>query len=328
VTAAVVIPVVQRTPEWVEARRSGIGASEAAAAIGLSPWESPLSLWARKCGLVPDQEVNDAMVLGQLMEPVLAQLYKLATGEDLRRRNQLLRHPVYPWMLASLDRVRTGRRIVELKHTASGAGYGEPGTDEVPDLVLAQVIHQMAVLDAPEADVAVLVAGRAPLRIYTVRRDADAEAIVIDQEREFWRHVEERTEPPVDGSEATARALAAMYPRDDGEEVIADADVAAALAALRDVRAQIETHRTNEAHLRAVIESAMGDASALVAPGVGRVTWKAPKDSQVVDWKAAAADLKQSVVLTTWETAVFLNTTTKPGSRRFLPTWDKEETRG
>jgi predicted phage-related endonuclease len=44
--AAEALPVIQRTPAWVAARREGIGASEAAAAVGLSRWQSPVSLWA------------------------------------------------------------------------------------------------------------------------------------------------------------------------------------------------------------------------------------------------------------------------------------------
>ena len=320
--APVAIPVIQRSPEWVEARYSGIGASEAPAAVGMSRWESPMSLWARKLRLVPEQEQSPAMLLGELMEPVLAELYERQTGERLRRRKQLLRHPEHAFMLASLDRVRTGRRIVELKHTASGQGYGEPGTDEVPDEVLVQVVHQMAVLDAPEADVAVLVGGRAPLRIYTIARDRRAEDLVIEEERAFWRHVTERTEPPVDGSEATARAIAERYPRDNGTELEAAADIAEALAALRDVRAAIDRHEQTERQLRSVIEDAMGEASVLVAPGIGRVTWKA-QERRTVDWRAialrAAADAGMAEEYL--EDLAREHTTTKT-ARPFTPRWE------
>ena len=125
-----------------------------------------------------------------------------------------------------------------------------------------------------------------------------------------------------------------MYPRDQGEELMADQDAAAALATLRDVRALIDRHRDDEARLRAVIESAMGDATALVAPGVGRVTWKASRDTETTDWKAVAADLRTWIadadLLTAHELdgLVAEHTTTKPGSRRFVPSWDKEETHG
>jgi putative phage-type endonuclease len=338
---AIALPVVQRTPAWLEAKEDGIGSSEASAALGLSRWESPLSLWARKLRLVPPPEPTPEMELGVLMEPVLAELYERATGERIRRANRLLQHRDHPWMLASLDRVRTGRRLVELKHTARGDGYGEPGTDEVPDEVLAQVVHQMAVVNAPEADVAVLVGGRPPIRIYTVHRDREAEAALIDGERDFWRHVEERREPPVDGSAATRRALAERYPRDTGEVIVAGEELRAALERLRVIRTNVDQLAEAEAETVAQIKAAMGVAAELVADGIGRVTWRATKDRSSTDWKAVAVELRQSYDLalsiyaaggsidvegvTAWLNDVIpSHTETKPGTRPFVARWEEE----
>ena len=36
--------------KWLAVRQSGIGGSDAAAAIGLNPYKSPLSLWMEKTG--------------------------------------------------------------------------------------------------------------------------------------------------------------------------------------------------------------------------------------------------------------------------------------
>ncbi|MCB1614397.1 MAG: YqaJ viral recombinase family protein, partial [Pseudomonadales bacterium] len=36
--------------DWLDVRRRGIGASEAAAACGISPYQSPLELWLIKTG--------------------------------------------------------------------------------------------------------------------------------------------------------------------------------------------------------------------------------------------------------------------------------------
>jgi putative phage-type endonuclease len=324
-TAPVVIPVVQRSPEWIEARRSGIGASEAGAAIGISRWTSPYALWCDKLGLTTPEEQTPAMLLGELMEPVLADLAGRELGESLRRRNHLLRHAEHPWMLASLDRVRPGRRgLVELKHTARGDGYGDPGTDEVPDDVLAQCVHQMAVADAPSVDVFALVGGRAPIRRYTILRDPDAEAALIEAEREFWRHVETRTAPPLSGSASDLDALAAQHPADDGATVTLEAGhpVAAALAALRDVRETQERAKTDESRLRAVIEAEMAEASVLTVPGVGRVTWKASRTSPATDWAAVARALGEAYPAAL-AAAVASNTTPAgTGSRRFVPSWE------
>jgi hypothetical protein len=36
--------------DWLEVRRTGIGSSDAAAAIGLNPYQSQLELWMQKTG--------------------------------------------------------------------------------------------------------------------------------------------------------------------------------------------------------------------------------------------------------------------------------------
>ena len=40
-------------PEWEKLRATGIGGSEAAAAMGLSRWKTPLRLWHEKTGKTP-----------------------------------------------------------------------------------------------------------------------------------------------------------------------------------------------------------------------------------------------------------------------------------
>lgn len=284
--APVIVPVRQRTPEWVEARKDGIGASEAAAALGISPYESRLSLWARKLGLIPPPEENLPMRTGTFLEPLIAELYTEATGVKIRRANQLRKHPVHDFMLASLDR-RAGRKPVELKYSARGTGYGEPGTDEVPDEVLAQVLHQLAVTDEPEGDVAALIPGRAEVQIYTIRREAAAEAAIVEEEAVLWDHVRSRREPPLDGSEATRRALAQIYDRDDGTTIVADEATSELLGRLRIAQANLDRWQLVKDEAQAAIKAYMGEHYRLEAPGVGEVTWKRFERS-TTSWKTLA----------------------------------------
>ena len=273
------LSVVQRTPEWIEARQNGIGASEAAAAAGMSKWESRYSLWARKCGLVPPPETSLAMEIGTLTEPLNAARYAEAVGMPVRRVNRLMRSKSRPFALASLDRRRADGRLVELKWSERAEGYGEPGTDEVPESVACQVTHQMFVAGAESADVSLLTGAREGVRVYTVRWDRDFAEALLDREADLWRHVEDRTEPELDGSDATLDALAAAYPREETPDLLpADGDTAAALAAYLDVSDAIAAHEGNRKALRAALEAAIGTAAGVEARGVGRVTWKATKD--------------------------------------------------
>lgn len=351
---ALTIPVKQRTPEWLEAREHGIGASQAAAAIGMSEWQSPVGLWAEKLGLVPPATETLPMRIGAELEPLIARLYQEATGTKVRRVNMLRQHPQHTFMLASLDR-RAGKRPIELKYSLRGTGYGEPGTDEVPDDVLIQVLHQLAVMDEDEADVAAIIGGRPDVQIFTIARNADVEARIIEREAIFWDHVQSRTEPPVDGSEATRRALAALYPRDTGETVIADEVTGEWLREYGEATAAIKHFEAVKLKARNHVTDFMATATRLVAPGVGEVTYKTTKDVETVKWEAVAAAYRNelaaiAMVIETkpdWPslelyasrirhelsddpdaiTTVALHTTTTEGDRRFgPPRYIKEET--
>ncbi len=57
--------------EWLQVRKTGIGSSDAAAAIGLCPYKSQLELWLEKTGRAPavDAEPEDGpMYWGTLLE--------------------------------------------------------------------------------------------------------------------------------------------------------------------------------------------------------------------------------------------------------------------
>lgn len=45
--------------EWLEARRDGLGASDAAAVLGISPWKTNVQLWEEKCRLVQPEDIGD-----------------------------------------------------------------------------------------------------------------------------------------------------------------------------------------------------------------------------------------------------------------------------
>lgn len=324
---AVVLPVRQHTPEWLEARENGIGASQAAAALGLDPWQSPVGLWAEKLKLVPPPAENLAMRLGTELEPFIARLYTEATGIKVRRANNLRQHSQHPFMLASIDR-RAGRKPIELKYSARATGYGEPGTDEVPDHVLVQVLHQLAVLDEPEGEVVLLTPARPDVAIYPIRREAEAEASIIEREAIFWDAVQSRTEPPADGSEATHRTLAALYPRGADELAVeADEETARAIRTLRAVRREQDAVEAQRSELEARIKAAMlaAGASVIRLPGVAEIPWRPTKDRETTDWKAVAQQMEVENP-DVFAALVANHTTTKASAPRFgPPRWEEEE---
>ena len=57
--------------EWLAEREKGIGASDVAAILGLSPWETAYSLWLKKTHQVEPEPENEAMLMGHLLEEVV-----------------------------------------------------------------------------------------------------------------------------------------------------------------------------------------------------------------------------------------------------------------
>jgi putative phage-type endonuclease len=92
--------------EWLRIRQLGIGSSDAAPAIGLSPYKCPLSLWLEKTGRKEPEDLSEKepVIWGTILEPILARVYAERTGRKVRRVNAVLQHPTHRFMLANLDR--------------------------------------------------------------------------------------------------------------------------------------------------------------------------------------------------------------------------------
>lgn len=270
--------------EWLQYRRQGIGSSDAAAAVGLNPYQSPLELWLVKTGRdegLPTIDPNDdtsPLFWGTALEPIVAEHYARRTGHKVRRCNAVLQHSDHAWMLANLDREVVGNGEVQILECKTAGEFGARlWRDGVPDYVQCQVQHQLAVTGKQAADVAVLICGQ-ELRIHRIERDEAVIASLIELERRFWEYIVTDTPPPVDGSDSSGQALQALYPQDRGEtlDLREDAPLCETFSRLLSVRDQLDAHKATEALLKQQIQERMGDASRALFPG-GAVSWKRSK---------------------------------------------------
>ena len=274
---------------WLAARRAGIGGSDVAAILGLSQYRTPLDVYLDKRGEVTDDAAdNPAMLWGRILEPVIRQRYSDTTGREVALPAGIMASRERPFMLANPDGFTADRRIFEAKTARTAAGWGEPGTDEVPDAYALQVQHYMIVTGLAVADVAVLIGG-SDFRIYTVHADPALQADLIAAEAEFWTRVEEgNPPPPVTFAEAQQRfgSLAAAG------TVQASQDAIQAHAALAAIRAQQKELEAAEADAKAVLALALGDAGdTLVGPdGRTLATWKLAKAPERFDAAAFRTD--------------------------------------
>jgi putative phage-type endonuclease len=272
---------------WLAERRRGLGASDCAAAMGLSPYCTPLELYYRKLGELPEPEDTPAMRRGRKWEGDVLDQYEETTG-ILVRRQVFMRHPDHPWMTATCDGVgldaivergpfpfdevaSIANILVEAKVVGWRAAreWGEDGTDDVPRHVLCQVHHQLAVTGAQRCDVAALIGG-SDFRVYPIRRAEDKfYQHLMHRLWIFWCRVEGR-EPPPPTLPADAGHLARLWPGCEGEvelgaDLLASAHQYEALG--RDV-AKLQACR--EKH-RGLLLAALGNARAGVLPDGRRV---------------------------------------------------------
>ena len=198
--------------EWLNCRaKQGIGASEAAAAVGLSPWMTQTELWQLKTGLVQPKDIsdNEAVSRGVMYEPALRGMYMAGHPEY-----QLEHHPfdmLYqkerPWLFCTLDGEVTdaaGRKgILEIK-TASPVGRAWTAWEgKIPDHYLCQVTSQLISTGYDFAD---LYAGlwdtnrnEIIIREYHLEREqcqADIDWLTAELEK-FWESVQKKQMPKV-----------------------------------------------------------------------------------------------------------------------------------
>lgn len=273
--------------EWLQKRRAGIGGSDAAAVLGLSKWRTPLEVYYDKRGEGTDQEDNEAMLWGRALEPVVRQQYAERTGRVVRVPEGIIQHPQYAFMLANLDGVTDDGRLVEIKTARSPIGFGEPGTDEVPQAYLIQVQHYLTVTALPVADLAVLIGG-SDFRLYEIPADRELQEMIIEGEAEFWHEHVERGIPPEPVSVADMQARYGRASR--AASVVAGPTVQEATEKLRLIRAEMKRLEVSEEDQKAIIMGALGDADTLLdTDGSILVTWKAAKPAQRFDAKALEA---------------------------------------
>jgi putative phage-type endonuclease len=181
---------------WLVDRRSGIGGSDIAGIMGLSPWGSPLQVWESKIGRysLPDTE---KMAWGRLLEREIVAEAVRRLGGTLLPVPSTIRHRAYPYFMASLDAmidVNGEPCVLECKTTSEHAA-AEWERNGPPDHYLAQVQWYLMVSGLATGYIATLFGGQRML-IWEVSEDREWQQKAICAGVEFWKLVSSRTPPP------------------------------------------------------------------------------------------------------------------------------------
>jgi len=189
------------SPEWYTARATGIFASEAAAAIGISEYAQPLDVYCVKLGLIEPFEGNELTDRGKRFEPFIAQEYTIATSHQVETGHPLYFHPDYPFIGATLDGRRADDPLHAVEFKACGfrraAKLGEEHTDQVFEDWLVQCQVQMFVVGAHTVDLFVMV-DLHTYRLFVIERNDVLIPKIVEGISDLWDRIQRRDPPTPD----------------------------------------------------------------------------------------------------------------------------------
>ena len=193
--------------QWLGYRRLGIGGSDVAAIIGISPFRTARDIYYDKLDIAAVEEYEGnwvAMEMGHLLEDLVAEIFRHKTGFEIYQIKKMFCHPVHRFMLADVDYFITmpdgAKAILEIKTTNYNArdNWWRDGREIVPSYYETQGRHYMAVMDIDRVFFCCLYGNTEDEAIIReIRRDAAYEEEIIFLEREFWtEYVQKKVPPP------------------------------------------------------------------------------------------------------------------------------------
>ena len=268
------------TSQQREARKQGIGASECAAALGISSFMTPYELWLIKTGREPEPDLSDNqhVLWGTLLEPVIADYYAKTTGEILDKVDDTFIHPTLPFMLCHPDRLIHGKRKLLQIKTANPftKNWGDAGSDEVPLMYLCQVQHEMACTGYDETDLIVF-RGTTDVRTYPIKRDQKVIDYIEKQLSHFWNHHVLGDNPP---PAKTRNDLKHMFPLNNGDYAEYDPAIEQHLLARKKAKEIIDSAENDKADAEFEIIKFIGDKDGIICDDDIIATYKADKNGK------------------------------------------------
>lgn len=276
---------------FLEARQRVIGATDAAAILGISPWSTPLKVFHDKTDPLPDvpEPPSLPMWLGLRLEDVVAELFRARTGLQTRADNRQHIHPEDPWLGCHLDYRVLGKpdEIVECKTQSYRAGWGDDGSADVPVYYWTQAQHELLVTGARVVHFAVLFNFQ-DFRTYDVERDEEFLTTWRAAAKDFWNdHVLAKVPPPLEGDDFSKRVVRARWPGYDDVLKVVPPERELVILQLRDEMAKLKTQEKHVEALKHRVEDLIGDAAG-VEGSFGKITWKSIRDRTVIEWERVA----------------------------------------
>jgi len=223
----------QGSPEWINWRKNGIGASDIPAIVGTSPYITANKLWKIKKNIIKDYQISEyAKVMGGIAEDVARETFNKMTGkifvpicaESIER----------PEFKCSLDGYCNGE-IFEAKFISEDYFNELKNTKNVRSDHYAQLQWQMYILGSELAYYFVVTKSERKMDII-VKRDNTMIDYLVKQADKFMEYMNDSVEPPLSDAD--------YYEVKEGEELSLSLDEYAK------VKEQIDILKKKEDSLR------------------------------------------------------------------------------
>ena len=284
---------------WHEQRMRGIGGSDVAAIMGLSPWRTPVEVWLEKTGRAQPQDISDRphVQRGVDLEAFVGEEFKRRHPEmSVRRVNAVCQSIERPWAQASLDYEVADRSggvlrkwgVLEIKTSRSDLDW----KDGIPAYYLTQVMHYLSVTGRDFAWVAVRFDGDYiwEYREYRIERDEDDIAAINAAVDTFWHDFVEADQMPVlVGTSGEAQGLTQMYAEPVRESVtVTDHETLALVSDYQDASERERQAKRDKQKASMLLMAKIGESKAIYTD-TSKVTW-VRRDGERFDLKRFKAE--------------------------------------
>lgn len=250
-------------------RKLGIGGSDIAPIMGLSPYSTPLDVYRDKMNpAVIYEEESEDLKRGARVEKYILQEYCEVNNCSLEINLAPVIDLKYPFMRGNVDAKVVGENvIIEAKSTKCPIAKWEEG---IPEYYRTQVAYYAMLTNAERVDVPVLFSNW-QYACFTYWRDYEYEARIRQAVIDFWNNHIVAGIPPAPSNPAE---LQEVYPKlETAKTIKADSDIREKINIWQEAAIKRRELEKQEEKLKIEIQNFMGDAGILDV-GFCKVTLK------------------------------------------------------
>lgn len=251
--AALLGSFVSGSAEWHELRSQGVGGSQVGTVLGLNPWESAFTLWAKTCGLIEDRESSLAMRAGSFFERPIKEFwlqenpgYEILETGTWRSKSHPFAHANPDGILKSPD---GSLSILEIKTSRYP-------WNEIPPHYKAQVLWYMAVLGIKKGKLVAWVSG-SEFHEFDIEWNEFEANVMFTAVKRWWDCVQSGEQPEWDGSTSTYETVKLLHPEIDPDGVVELGELGVALV---NAQSDVDAATALVTELKSRTLDAMGDA--------------------------------------------------------------------